>query len=97
MASALVAVVPVRDRVGPYLELPNYLNNLRRLGFTEQDFAGGGSDRLVDGVVAWGDTDDVRRRVWQHFEAGASHVSLQVLSERSLPRREWRRLAEALL
>lgn len=86
-----------RDRVGPYLQLPNYLNNLRRLGFTEQDFAGGGSDRLVDAVVAWGDTDDVRRRVRQHFAAGASHVSLQVLSERSLPRQEWRRLAEALL
>lgn len=46
-----------RARVGPYLELPNYLNDLRRLGFTEQDFVGGGSDRLIDAVVAWGDAD----------------------------------------
>lgn len=87
-----------RNGVGPYLQLPNYLNSLRRLGFTEEDFSDGGSDRLIDAVVARGDTADVARRVREHLDAGATHVSLQVLTgEGTLPREQWRRLAEALV
>ena len=73
-----------------YLTLPNYLNNLRRLGFTDDDFADGGSDRLVDGIVAWGDEAAIARRVQEHFDAGADHVCIQVVTPRGmqeLPRR----------
>ncbi|AOP49642.1 LLM class F420-dependent oxidoreductase [Streptomyces lydicus] len=63
-----------------YLELPNYVGNLRRFGFDDDDFTGGGSDRLVDALVAWGDVDAVRRRVQEHLDAGADHVALQPLA-----------------
>ncbi|MEV7469169.1 LLM class F420-dependent oxidoreductase [Streptomyces kronopolitis] len=63
-----------------YLQLPNYTGNLRRLGFADEDFADGGSDRLVDAIVAWGDVDAVRRRVQEHHDAGADHVALQPLA-----------------
>ncbi|MFH9226058.1 LLM class F420-dependent oxidoreductase [Streptomyces lydicus] len=63
-----------------YLELPNYVGNLRRFGFGDDDFTGGGSDRLVDALVAWGDVDAVRRRVQEHLDAGADHVALQPLA-----------------
>lgn len=80
-----------------YLGLPNYVNNLRRLGFAEVDFADGGSDRLIDALVAWGDVDTVLRRVEQHHEAGADHVGIQVLTDSpELPRQQWRLLAEGL-
>jgi probable F420-dependent oxidoreductase len=84
-----------------YLRLPNYTNNLRRQGFTDEDFASGGSDRLVDALVAWGDADAILDRIAEHHEAGASHVSLQVLNSAEagthpLPRREWREIGEAL-
>lgn len=61
-----------------YLRLPNYANNLRRLGFDEDDLAGAGSDRLVDAVVAWGNPEAVARRVREHHDAGADHVCIQV-------------------
>lgn len=87
-----------REGVAFYLELPNYVNNWRRMGYEESDFADGGSDRLIDALVAWGDLDAVVRRINEHHEAGADHVTLQVLNgEQGLPRQEWRRLAEALL
>jgi probable F420-dependent oxidoreductase len=81
-----------------YLGLPNYTNNLKRLGFTDDDFAGGGSDRLVDAVIAWGDIDTVAARVQAHRDAGADHVAVQVLmpDATQLPLAEWRRLAPAL-
>jgi probable F420-dependent oxidoreductase len=63
-----------------YLALDNYVNNLRRLGWSEADLAAPGSDRLVDAVVAWGDVDAVRARVQEHHAAGADHVCLQVLT-----------------
>jgi probable F420-dependent oxidoreductase len=88
-----------RSHMAVYLELPNYVNNLLRSGpFAEQDFRDGGSDRLVDEVVAWGDESAIAARVDAHREAGADHVSLQVLSGRrgELPLPEWRRLADAL-
>ena len=60
-----------------YLELPNYTNNLRTLGFSDTDFADGGSDRLVDAIVGWGDVDAIAERVRAHFDAGADHVGIQ--------------------
>lgn len=82
-----------------YLGLTNYTNNLRRLGYTEEDLDGGGTDRLVDEVVAWGALDQVASRINAHFEAGANHVCVQVLAEdpRALPMDEWRALAKQLL
>ncbi len=73
-----------REHVRVYLQLPNYVNNLRRLGFTDEDVSGDGSDRLVDAIVAWGSLDQVRERVVAHLEAGADHVALQALGPRSL-------------
>jgi probable F420-dependent oxidoreductase len=83
-----------------YLRLPNYLNNLRRYGLTDEDFAGDGSDRFVDTVVVWGDQEAVRRGVDAHLQAGAEHVAIQALSaspESKLPRAEWRALAGVLI
>jgi probable F420-dependent oxidoreductase len=60
-----------------YLQLPNYLNNLRELGFTDEDLAGRGSDRLVDAIVAWGTVETIVARVREHLDAGADHVALQ--------------------
>jgi probable F420-dependent oxidoreductase len=64
-----------------YLSLPNYTNNLLRLGFSESDFGNGGSDRLVDAIVAWGDPSTIMRRVREHHAAGADHVCIQVLTD----------------
>jgi probable F420-dependent oxidoreductase len=64
-----------------YLTLPNYLNSLRHLGYEEKDFADGGSDRLVDGVVAWGDEEAIVARVSELRAAGADHVLLQPLAD----------------
>jgi len=86
-----------RQHLEIYLQLPNYANNWRRLGFSDDDIAGGGSDRLVDALVAWGDLDAIRARVDEHREAGADQVLIQAVSEGDgLPREEWRRLAPAL-
>jgi probable F420-dependent oxidoreductase len=63
-----------------YLRLPNYVNNLRDLGFGDEDFAEGGSDRLVDAIVAWGDEDAVAARVRAHHDVGADHVAIQPLA-----------------
>lgn len=62
-----------------YLGLENYLNSWRELGFSDDDFAGGGSDRLVDALVAWGDEAALRKRVQQHLDAGAGHVCFKAL------------------
>ncbi|MFE3884517.1 LLM class F420-dependent oxidoreductase [Streptomyces lydicus] len=81
-----------------YLQLPNYTGNLRRLGFGDEDFLGGGSDRLVDAIVAWGDADAIRRRVAEHHEAGADHVAVQpVAADRGLGIEQLRELAPVLL
>lgn len=82
-----------------YLRLANYVNNLKRLGYTEADLANGGSDRLIDDVIAWGEPDDVVSRVDAHFAAGADHVCLQVLAEDqlALPMDQWTVLAKQLL
>ena len=64
----------------PYLGLTNYLSNLRRLGWTDADFADGGSDALIDALVLHGDADAIVRGVIAHLDAGADHVAVQVLN-----------------
>lgn len=87
-----------RAGMAVYLRAPNYLNNLRRLGFDDADFADGGSDRLVDAIVAWGTEEQVAARVAEHHAAGADHVCVQVLQDGvAMPEQQWRRLAPALL
>jgi probable F420-dependent oxidoreductase len=68
-----------------YLGLPNYVDNWRRLGFTEGDFAGGGSDRLVDALIVWGDEKAIRARIDEHWQAGADHVCVQAIGQTTLP------------
>ena len=81
-----------------YLGLPNYMNNWKRLGFTDADLADGGSDRFVDAIVAWGDDDAIKSRVEQHLDAGAGHVCIQVIpTHGGTPIEEWRRLSAALI
>jgi probable F420-dependent oxidoreductase len=66
-----------------YLALPNYANNLRRLGWSDGDIANDGSDKLIDAVVAWGDVDAIAARVRAHLDAGADHVCVQLRAESS--------------
>jgi probable F420-dependent oxidoreductase len=82
-----------------YLGLPNYANNWKRQGFTDDDIANGGSDRLVDALVAWGDESAIAARVQAQRDAGADHVCIQVLidDQRAFPTEHWRALAPALL
>jgi probable F420-dependent oxidoreductase len=88
-----------RQHLRTYLGLPNYANNWKRQGFTEDDIADGGSDRLVDALVVWGDEERIAARVKEHRDAGADHVCIQVLTEdpQAFPAEEWRRLAPALV
>jgi len=82
-----------------YHGLPNYSNNWRRLGFGDDDFADGGSDRFLDAMVVWGDEDAIKARVDAHRAAGADHVCVQVLDPeglRTVPLNAWRRLAPVL-
>jgi probable F420-dependent oxidoreductase len=69
-----------RKALDLYLGLTNYLNNFKRLGFTDEDLAKPGSDRLVDALVAYGTTDAIAARLKQHVDAGADHVPVQVLT-----------------
>ena len=87
-----------RGHMKLYLGLSNYVRNLRRMGFTEDDVSGGGSDRLVDAIVAWGDADQIARRVRDHHAAGADHVCVQVITgdAGTVPLDQWRQLAPAL-
>lgn len=78
----------------PYLTLPNYVRNLRRAGYTEEDLAGRGSDRLIDALVPTGDETAIAQGIQAHLEAGADHVCMQVLSgDGELPVAQWRALA----
>jgi probable F420-dependent oxidoreductase len=88
-----------RKHIKIYAGLPNYANNLRQFGFTDDDFPDGGSDRLIDAIVAWGDEEALARRVRAHFDAGADHVCVQMLTEggRDVPTDAWRQLAPVLL
>lgn len=81
-----------------YLGLQNYTGNLLDLGFDESDLADGGSDRLVDAVVPWGNAETIRRRVREHLEAGADHVCIQPLTGgHGVGLRQLQELAPALL
>jgi probable F420-dependent oxidoreductase len=90
-----------RTVIGHYAQLPNYANNWKRLGFTEEEITGG-SDRLVDALFAWGSTEKIATRVNEHLAAGADHVCLQVITGApsmnvGAARPAWRALAAALL
>jgi probable F420-dependent oxidoreductase len=66
-----------RRELARYLTLPNYRNSWLRIGFTEADLAGGGSDRFLDAMVLWGDPATIGRGLKAHLEAGANHVCIQ--------------------
>ena len=68
-----------RQALTPYMQLENYVNNWKRLGFGE-DLNGGGSDRFIDANVAWGDEAAIRKRIQEHWDAGADHVCIQTIS-----------------
>ena len=82
-----------------YLGLPNYTNNWKRQGFTDDDLTDGGSERLVDALVVWGDEATIAARVQAHRDAGADHVCIQVLADqpRTFTADQWRALAPALV
>ncbi|KIF78102.1 hypothetical protein QR77_38460 [Streptomyces sp. 150FB] len=83
-----------RGFLGAFLEMDHYARNLLRQGFTEDDLAHGGSDRLIDAVVAWGDVDAIGKRVHAHHQAGADHVCLHVVGSGSaVPLAQWRELS----
>jgi probable F420-dependent oxidoreductase len=96
-----VAREAARATMSIYFGLPNYVNNWRRLGFTDDDFADGGSDRFLDAIVVGGDEAAIAARVQAHRDAGADHVCVQVVPAAGgrtvLPLAEWRRLAPALI
>ncbi|MFJ8510456.1 LLM class F420-dependent oxidoreductase [Streptomyces avermitilis] len=86
-----------RGFLGYYLQLPNYAVNLQRLGFTDDDLTGGGSDRLVDALAVWGTDDAIRTRLTEFHTAGADHLALQIIAKEAheaLPRAQWRHLAD---
>ncbi|WP_250008741.1 TIGR03620 family F420-dependent LLM class oxidoreductase [Actinoplanes sp. M2I2] len=83
-----------------YLGLPNYTNNLRRFGWTDEDLAGSGSDRLVDALIPWGTADQVAAGLEKHYQAGADEVAIQVLTsgdEVVFPAGAFRALAAVLI
>ncbi|HZT64677.1 MAG TPA: LLM class F420-dependent oxidoreductase [Acidimicrobiales bacterium] len=82
-----------------YLSQPNYVRNMVRLGFSEDDLKDGGTDAFVDALVAWGDVDQVTARVRAHLDAGADHVCIQPLpaERRGVPAEQWRQLAPAMV
>jgi probable F420-dependent oxidoreductase len=80
-----------------YLGLRNYTRNLLDFGFTQDDLAGGGSDRLIDAVVPQGSAAGIAAVVREHLAAGADHVCLQTIGVNGLPRAQWTALADALL
>jgi probable F420-dependent oxidoreductase len=79
-ADAARALELGRNALHYYLELTNYTNNWRRLGFTDDDMAGSGSDRLVEGLIALGDAKQVAARITAHLDAGADHVCIQLIA-----------------
>jgi len=92
-----VARSVARQHMKTYAALPNYANNLMRLGYDAADIESL-ADNVVDAVVAWGSLDQIRNRVNEHFDAGADHVCVQVLTEEPHQVRDgWRKLAPALI
>ena len=95
---AAAARAAARRHMKRYLELDNYVNNLRRLGWTDHDLAEGGSDKLVDAIVAWGDPSAIKERVAEHTRRGANHVCLQAvrIDPPGAQRADLERIAKAL-
>ena len=88
------ACAAARRFLGEFLGMAHYARSLRAQGFTDDDLADGGSDRLLDAVVAWGCIEAIAKRVQAHHDADADHVALHVLGGTDgLPRRQWRELA----
>ncbi|MCW2524713.1 MAG: family F420-dependent class oxidoreductase [Frankiales bacterium] len=85
-----------RAGVGMFIGFPAYQNNLRRLGYGDSDLVAGGSDRLIDALVAWGSIDDIYKRLREHLDAGADHVAVHVLGGDGIPLAQWRELATGL-
>jgi probable F420-dependent oxidoreductase len=97
-ADPVEARARARAAIGWYLDTPNYLDNLRWLGFSDADFEHGGSEELVDALIAAGDEEAIRRRVNEHLEAGATQVAVQPLEDDDpFGRETLRRLAPVLL
>jgi probable F420-dependent oxidoreductase len=94
-----IARATARRHMKRYLELDNYANNLRRLGWADSDIANGGSDAIVDAVCVWGDAAAIKKRVEDHLARGADHVAIQVIRvDLGAPiSQEWRTLAPALI
>jgi probable F420-dependent oxidoreductase len=91
------ALALARQYASIYLPLPNYANNLRRFGYTDDDIEGGGSDRLIEAVIPWGDAETIAGRVRAHLDAGADHVCIQVVADfQTFPLAQYRDLAPAL-
>lgn len=86
-----------RGHMKGYLQLPNYVNNLKYLGYSDEDVSGAGTDRLVDAIVAWGAPDDIAKRVQEHLDGGADHVLLQPLGDLGHALRQLEDLAPAVL
>ncbi len=79
--------------LGFYADLPNYRNNWKRLGFTEEEIQDR-ADRFIDAVVAWGDADAIAGRVQEHYDAGADHVCIQPVNPDGTPTPHWEALEE---
>jgi probable F420-dependent oxidoreductase len=86
-----------REHMQLYLRLPNYVNNLKNLGYTDEDISGGGSDRLVDAIVAWGHETTIAKRVKEHLDGGADHVLVQPLGDLAGALRQLDTLAPTVL
>jgi probable F420-dependent oxidoreductase len=86
-----------REYAQIYLGLRNYTSNLRRFGFTDEDIADGGSDRLIDAIVPHGTAGEIAAVARQHLDAGADHICLQAVGVSGIPREEWSALASALI
>jgi probable F420-dependent oxidoreductase len=94
----VAARATARRHMKRYLELDNYANNLRRLGWSDGDIAEGGSDRLVDAIVAWGGASAIKARIGELEKRGADHLCLQVLrADPASPKGELERIAKAVL
>jgi probable F420-dependent oxidoreductase len=99
-ADPAAARAVARQYTSGYLSLPNYTNNLRRFGWTDADFADGGSDRLVDAVIPWGSAEQVAAGLEKHYRAGADEVAIQVLNggdATAFPADAFRALAAVLI
>jgi probable F420-dependent oxidoreductase len=96
---AAAARATARRHMKRYLELDNYTNNLRRLGWGDADLADGGSDKLVDAIVAWGGPGAIKSRIDEHRKRGADHVCLQVVraDPASPPTADLERIAKTVL